>query len=155
MRVGEGRGLPLQAVDPARTADGLLHHILTPCLDWQSLHRQPAVEAPDALVPMRRRRPWGNGEGDPAAGGDTGVHGHIPVARSSETHQEVLRAVARNVHLMIRHDNVAELRAYYYSKDEKLLVYDYYSRGSVSNMLHGMLLALFPSPCHFHSFFLQ
>uniref|UniRef100_M8BQ69 Putative inactive receptor kinase n=1 Tax=Aegilops tauschii TaxID=37682 RepID=M8BQ69_AEGTA len=37
----------------------------------------------------------------------------------------------------VRHDNVAELRAYYYSKDEKLLVYDYYSRGSVSNMLHG------------------
>jgi hypothetical protein len=42
----------------------------------------------------------------------------------------------------IRHGNVAELRAYYYSKDEKLLVYDYYSRGSVSNMLHGMVLAL-------------
>ncbi|XP_040376099.1 probable inactive receptor kinase At4g23740 [Oryza brachyantha] len=37
----------------------------------------------------------------------------------------------------IRHANVAELRAYYYSKDEKLLVYDFYSRGSVSNMLHG------------------
>ncbi|KAL5228775.1 hypothetical protein ABZP36_017040 [Zizania latifolia] len=37
----------------------------------------------------------------------------------------------------IRHGNVAELRAYYYSKDEKLLVYDFYSRGSVSNMLHG------------------
>jgi len=47
----------------------------------------------------------------------------------------------------IRHDNVVELRAYYYSKDEKLLVYDYYSRGSVSNMLHGMicLLPTFPS----------
>jgi hypothetical protein len=42
----------------------------------------------------------------------------------------------------IRHDNVVELRAYYYSKDEKLLVYDYYSRGSVSNMLHGMILDL-------------
>ncbi|KAM0866934.1 hypothetical protein ACQ4PT_042322 [Festuca glaucescens] len=40
----------------------------------------------------------------------------------------------------IRHDNVAELRAYYYSKDEKLLVYDYYTRGSVSNMLHGMVI---------------
>jgi hypothetical protein len=39
----------------------------------------------------------------------------------------------------IRHDNVAELRAYYYSKDEKLLVYDFFSRGSVSNMLHGMM----------------
>ncbi|KAG8045734.1 hypothetical protein GUJ93_ZPchr0008g11941 [Zizania palustris] len=37
----------------------------------------------------------------------------------------------------IRHGNVAELRAYYYSKDEKLLVYDFYSMGSISNMLHG------------------
>ncbi|OVA01902.1 Protein kinase domain [Macleaya cordata] len=37
----------------------------------------------------------------------------------------------------IRHVNVAELRAYYYSKDEKLMVYDYYSQGSVSALLHG------------------
>lgn len=37
----------------------------------------------------------------------------------------------------IRHDNVVELKAYYYSKDEKLIVYDYFSRGSVSSMLHG------------------
>ncbi|KAF8412154.1 hypothetical protein HHK36_000110 [Tetracentron sinense] len=37
----------------------------------------------------------------------------------------------------IRHENVVELRAYYYSKDEKLMVYDYYSHGSVSAMLHG------------------
>ncbi|XXG89909.1 hypothetical protein AAC387_Pa12g1800 [Persea americana] len=37
----------------------------------------------------------------------------------------------------IRHENVVELRAYYYSKDEKLMVYDYYSRGSLSSMLHG------------------
>lgn len=55
----------------------------------------------------------------------------------------------------IRHDNVVELRAYYYSKDEKLLVYDYYSRGSVSNMLHGMILDLSPSSCHFHRFSAQ
>jgi hypothetical protein len=40
----------------------------------------------------------------------------------------------------VRHDNVVGLRAYYYSKDEKLLVYDYYTSGSVSNMLHGMFL---------------
>jgi hypothetical protein len=53
----------------------------------------------------------------------------------------------------IRHDNVVELCAYYYSKDEKLLVYDYYSRGSVSNMLHGMILAdISPSSCHSHKF---
>lgn len=37
----------------------------------------------------------------------------------------------------IRHENVVELKAYYYSKDEKLIVYDYYSQGSVSSMLHG------------------
>lgn len=37
----------------------------------------------------------------------------------------------------IRHENVAALRAYFYSKDEKLMVYDYFSAGSVSPMLHG------------------
>ncbi|KAJ6794211.1 putative inactive receptor kinase isoform X1 [Iris pallida] len=37
----------------------------------------------------------------------------------------------------IRHENVVELRAYYYSKDEKLMVYDFYSQGSVSSLLHG------------------
>ncbi|GAV63539.1 Pkinase domain-containing protein/LRR_1 domain-containing protein/LRRNT_2 domain-containing protein/LRR_4 domain-containing protein [Cephalotus follicularis] len=36
-----------------------------------------------------------------------------------------------------RHENVVELKAYYYSKDEKLVVYEYYSQGSVSAMLHG------------------
>jgi hypothetical protein len=39
----------------------------------------------------------------------------------------------------IRHENVVELKAYYYSKDEKLMVYDYFSQGSVASMLHGML----------------
>ncbi|KAL9230972.1 hypothetical protein vseg_006253 [Gypsophila vaccaria] len=37
----------------------------------------------------------------------------------------------------IRHDNVVALRAYYYSKDEKLMVNDHCSQGSVSAMLHG------------------
>lgn len=41
----------------------------------------------------------------------------------------------------IRHENVVELRAYYHSKDEKLMVYDYYSLGSVSTALHGILLS--------------
>jgi len=40
----------------------------------------------------------------------------------------------------LKHENVVELKAYYYSKDEKLMVYDYYSRGSVSSLLHGMYL---------------
>ena len=38
----------------------------------------------------------------------------------------------------IRHENVAPLRAYYYSKDEKLIVFDYYEQGSVSALLHGI-----------------
>ncbi|GMN44472.1 hypothetical protein TIFTF001_013682 [Ficus carica] len=37
----------------------------------------------------------------------------------------------------IRHENVAPLRAYYYSKDEKLIVFDYYEQGNVSALLHG------------------
>ncbi|KAJ0263408.1 inactive receptor kinase [Hirschfeldia incana] len=37
----------------------------------------------------------------------------------------------------IRHENVVELKAYYYSKDEKLMVYDYFSDGSVASLLHG------------------
>ncbi|KAA8543633.1 hypothetical protein F0562_021621 [Nyssa sinensis] len=36
-----------------------------------------------------------------------------------------------------QHPNVMPLRAYYYSKDEKLLVYDYISGGSLSTFLHG------------------
>lgn len=36
-----------------------------------------------------------------------------------------------------QHSNVVPLRAYYYSKDEKLLVYDYISAGSFSALLHG------------------
>lgn len=36
-----------------------------------------------------------------------------------------------------QHPNVVPLRAYYYSKDEKLLVYGYFSMGSLSMLLHG------------------
>lgn len=37
-----------------------------------------------------------------------------------------------------QHPNVVPLRAYYYSKDEKLLVYDYILGGNLSTLLHGM-----------------
>ncbi|KAL0390341.1 UNVERIFIED_CONTAM: putative inactive receptor kinase [Sesamum calycinum] len=36
-----------------------------------------------------------------------------------------------------QHQNIVPLRAYYYSKDEKLLVYDYYPNGSLASLLHG------------------
>nr|WDD38971.1 inactive receptor kinase [Fagopyrum tataricum] len=34
------------------------------------------------------------------------------------------------------HENLVPLRAYYFSKDEKLLVSDYFPAGSLSSMLH-------------------
>ncbi|XP_051150429.1 probable inactive receptor kinase At2g26730 [Andrographis paniculata] len=37
----------------------------------------------------------------------------------------------------ISHHNLLPLRAYYFSKDEKLLVYDYLPAGSLSALLHG------------------
>ncbi|KAJ0099470.1 hypothetical protein Patl1_20298 [Pistacia atlantica] len=46
----------------------------------------------------------------------------------------------------LKHENVTALRAYYYSKDEKLMVYDYYGQGSVSAMLHVMRAAGYRAP---------
>ncbi|KAG8381507.1 hypothetical protein BUALT_Bualt06G0129000 [Buddleja alternifolia] len=37
----------------------------------------------------------------------------------------------------MRHINVADVRAYFFSKEEKILVYDYYNQDSVSALLHG------------------
>ncbi|XP_042033858.1 probable inactive receptor kinase At4g23740 [Salvia splendens] len=37
----------------------------------------------------------------------------------------------------VRHENVVALRAYYSSADERLMLYDYYSNGSVHSLLHG------------------
>lgn len=39
-----------------------------------------------------------------------------------------------------KHANIAPIRAYYYSKDEKLVVYEYIATGSFSALLHGMLI---------------
>ncbi|KAM7255671.1 hypothetical protein ACFE04_008569 [Oxalis oulophora] len=49
--------------------------------------------------------------------------------REFEQHMEIVGGM--------RHENVTPLRAFYYSKDEKLMVYDYYNQGSVFAMLHG------------------
>ncbi|KAL2227211.1 UNVERIFIED_CONTAM: putative inactive receptor kinase [Sesamum indicum] len=37
----------------------------------------------------------------------------------------------------VRHENVAALRAYYSSEDDRLMLYDYYCDGSVHALLHG------------------
>ncbi|CAH9121121.1 unnamed protein product [Cuscuta epithymum] len=51
--------------------------------------------------------------------------------REFEQQMEVVGRVGQ------QHPNVVPLRAYYYSKDEKLLVYDHFTRGSLSTLLHG------------------
>ncbi|KAI3421389.1 Protein kinase domain-containing protein [Psidium guajava] len=51
------------------------------------------------------------------------------VKREFEEHMEALGKA--------RHDNVVRLRAYYYSKDEKLLVFDYFPQGCLAALLHG------------------
>ena len=44
----------------------------------------------------------------------------------------------------IKQENVVPLRAYYFSKDEKLLVYDFMAAGSLSALLHGTVSNFFP-----------
>lgn len=38
----------------------------------------------------------------------------------------------------LRHANVVRFRAYYYAREEKLLVYDYMPNGCLHSLLHGM-----------------
>ncbi|XP_065851132.1 probable inactive receptor kinase At4g23740 [Euphorbia lathyris] len=54
----------------------------------------------------------------------------VPVARKDFEQQMKLIG-------SFKHPNVSELRAYYYSKDVKLTVRDYYEQGSISALLHG------------------
>lgn len=54
----------------------------------------------------------------------------------------------------IKHENVVPLRAFYFSKDEKLLVYDFMPAGSLSALLHGTVSDIFsfilPGFLNFH-----
>ncbi|KAL2330506.1 hypothetical protein Fmac_018087 [Flemingia macrophylla] len=55
------------------------------------------------------------------------------VAMGKREFEQQMEIVQRLDH----HPNVVPLRAYYYSKDEKLMVYDYSTAGSFSKLLHG------------------
>jgi len=64
------------------------------------------------------------------------VHG--PGRRDFEQHMELLGR--------LRHLNLVSLKAYYYARDEKLLVYDYMANGSLYSLLHGMFNIAFLFP---------
>ncbi|CAF2164150.1 hypothetical protein HID58_026096 [Brassica napus] len=54
------------------------------------------------------------------------------VAASKKEFESQMEVVGKT-----KHPNVVPLRAYYYSKDEKLLVFDFMPNGSLSALLHG------------------
>lgn len=56
---------------------------------------------------------------------------------SKETFYGVMEGLGK-----MKNENVVPIRAYYYSKNEKLLVCDYYPAGSLFALLHGMILVL-------------
>ncbi|CAA3029468.1 Serine threonine kinase [Olea europaea subsp. europaea] len=51
---------------------------------------------------------------------------------TSKEFQQQMEVIGR-----MKNESAATLMAYYYSRDYKLVVYDYYGAGSVSSMLHG------------------
>ncbi|KAJ4818175.1 Leucine-rich repeat protein kinase family protein [Rhynchospora pubera] len=54
---------------------------------------------------------------------------HVAGKREFEHHMEM--------HGRMRHQNLVPLTAYYYARDEKLLVYDFMPNGSLFSLLHG------------------
>ncbi|XP_038721508.1 probable inactive receptor kinase At1g48480 [Tripterygium wilfordii] len=54
------------------------------------------------------------------------------VTVSEKEYREKIEAVGK-----MDHENLVLLRAYYYSRDEKLIVYDFMAMGSLSALLHG------------------
>ncbi|KAH0905062.1 hypothetical protein HID58_044565 [Brassica napus] len=65
------------------------------------------------------------------------------VAAGKREFEQQMEAVGR----ISPHVNVAPLRAYYFPKDEKLLVFDYYQGGNFSMLLHGAAKGI----AHIHS----
>lgn len=55
----------------------------------------------------------------------------------------------------LQHRNLVPLRAFYFSKDEKLLVYDYMPMGSLSALLHGSYSSPYPSIYFFSHIFVN
>ena len=60
-----------------------------------------------------------------------------------EEFQEHMRRIGR-----LRHNNLLPLVAYYYRKEEKLLVYDFVNKGSLAVHLHGLLFITCKYHCH-------
>lgn len=43
----------------------------------------------------------------------------------------------------LKHENLVEILSFYYSKDEKMIIYEYIPHGSLHQLLHGTLTSFF------------
>ncbi|XP_047953550.1 probable inactive receptor kinase At4g23740 [Salvia hispanica] len=66
-----------------------------------------------------------------------GTFGSAYVAMMDDQPRFVVKRLGSEILGDVRHENVVALRAYYSSKNERLVLYDYYSNGSVHSLLHG------------------
>ncbi|XAR58141.1 Non-specific serine/threonine protein kinase [Bertholletia excelsa] len=67
---------------------------------------------------------------------DGGIVMAVKRLKEASVPEEEFREKLQEVGAM-NHENLVPLRAYYYSREEKLLVYDYMPMGSLSALLHG------------------
>lgn len=67
---------------------------------------------------------------------ETGAMVAVKRLRDANTPEKEFREKIEAIGAM-NHPNLVPLQAYYHSKDEKLLVYDYMPMGSLSSLLHG------------------
>ncbi|GER40087.1 leucine-rich repeat protein kinase family protein [Striga asiatica] len=68
-----------------------------------------------------------------------GNRGTVAVKRLKDISSSDRKEFERCMDLIgnLRHPNIVRLRAYYYAREEKLLVYDYMPNGSLHELLHG------------------
>lgn len=53
----------------------------------------------------------------------------------------------------LNHENVTQIIAFYFSTDEKILIFDHVPHGNLFQLLHGNFFLLFIYICTFFSFF--
>uniref|UniRef100_A0A6N2LQ82 Protein kinase domain-containing protein n=1 Tax=Salix viminalis TaxID=40686 RepID=A0A6N2LQ82_SALVM len=86
------------------------------------------------LEDLLKASPRGFGEGNAAL--DVGLVVAVKRLKEVTVPEKEFREKIERVGNM-NHENLVPLRAYYYSRDEKLLVHDYMPMGSLSALLHG------------------
>ncbi|KAJ0829082.1 putative protein kinase RLK-Pelle-LRR-III family [Helianthus annuus] len=77
----------------------------------------------------------------------------VSVKRLKDARYPSVEEFRRHVDVIgrLRHPNVVPLRAYFQAKEERLLVYDYFSNGSLFSLIHGSRPSSGGKPLHWTS----